>query len=68
MTVSTLAVLAVLVVAGTLLALRGERVRGPVGAVLLLLLLAAAALVAWRAAPASDTVRTAGLLLAVAAA
>jgi hypothetical protein len=66
--VATPAVLAVLVVAGTLVALRGERVRGPAGAVLVLLLLGAAALLAWRAGPASDTVRTAGLLLAVAAA
>ncbi|MCU1607470.1 MAG: hypothetical protein JWP46_3935, partial [Modestobacter sp.] len=54
MSVATLALLGALVLAGGGLALRGERVRGPLGAQLLLLLLAAAAVLAWRAWRPSD--------------
>jgi hypothetical protein len=68
MTVATLALLGALVLVGGGLALRGERVRGPFGALLLVLLLAAAAVLVWRAGRSADAVAVAGLLLAVAAA
>jgi hypothetical protein len=68
MTVATLVLLGALVLAGGALALRGERVRGPLGALLLLLLLAAAAVLAWRAGRSADALAVAGVLLAVAAA
>jgi hypothetical protein len=58
--VATLALLGALVLAGGGLALRGERVRGPLGALLLLLLLAAAAVLAWRAGRPSDAVSAGG--------
>jgi hypothetical protein len=68
MTIPTLVLLGVAVLAGSGLALRGERVRGPAGAVILLTVLAGAAVLAWRAGAPSDVVTGAGVLLAVAAA
>jgi hypothetical protein len=66
--IATLVLLAVLVLGGAGLALRGERVRGPVGAVMLLLVLAAAAVLARQAGRVPDAQAVGGLLLAVAAA
>jgi hypothetical protein len=53
-TIATLVVLAVAAAAGLLLTAIGERVRTPVGAVLLPVLLAVAAALAWTAGPAGS--------------
>ncbi|WP_222264105.1 hypothetical protein [Modestobacter marinus] len=68
MTNAALALLAVLAVCGGGLTLRGERVRGPVGALCLVVLLAGAAALAWRAGGTGDGARAMGAVLAVVAA
>jgi hypothetical protein len=68
MTVATLVVLAVAAAAGLLLTVIGERIRTPVGAVLLSVLLAVAAVLAWTAGPAgAGLVRAARVIGAVVA-
>jgi hypothetical protein len=67
MSIAALVLLGALVLGGAGLSLRGERLRGPVGALLLVAALAAAAALAWRTGRVGDWVETAGLVLAVAA-
>jgi hypothetical protein len=68
MTNATLALLAVLAVCGGGLTVRGERLRGPAGALCLVVLLAGAAALAWRAGGTGDGARALGAVLAVVAA
>jgi len=68
MSIAVLALLGALVVGGAGLTLRGERLRNPVGALLLVALLAVAAALAWRGGRVGDDVAVTGLLLAVGAA
>jgi hypothetical protein len=68
MSIAVLVLLGALGLGGAGLSLRGERLRGPLGAVLLVTVLTVAAALAWRVGRVGSGVATTGLLLAVAAA
>jgi hypothetical protein len=68
MTIAVLVLLGALVLGGAGLTARGERLRSPLGAVLLVVVLGVAATLAWSAGKVGHDAATAGLLLAVAAA